>query len=220
MTDKPINSGVMLQYDINDVSVHSITQQYQGFFSIVEYNLQHKLYSGQSSNLISREVFERGDAVVVMPYDKVNDKVLLLEQFRVGAIKGTTTPWLLEFIAGMFDKDESPVEVAIREAQEEANLILNQDSLVPIMQYLSSPGGMSEKIHLYLAHFDSTKVNCNKVYGLDSEDEDIKLHLVSREKAIDLLSQGKITNAATIIGLQWLALNYLSLTANKESERL
>ncbi len=203
----------MFKLDNGDVSLHGVATKYQGFFKMNEYSLQHKLFSGQQSQVFTREIFERGDAVVVMPYDVKLDKVLLIEQFRPGAIKGEDSPWLLEFIAGMFDDNESPIDVAIREAQEETDIKLSSDDLVPIMQYLSSPGGMSEKIYLYLAHFDSENVNSGDVYGLPEENEDILLHLVSRNCALDLLAQGKITNAATIIGLQWLAMNYQSLAS-------
>jgi ADP-ribose pyrophosphatase len=206
--NKPLS---MLKFNNEQVSVHSIKTKYQGFFKMNEYSLQHKLFSGEQSQLFTREIFERGDAVVVMPYDTKLDKVLLIEQFRPGALRGDDSPWLLEFIAGMFDANESPIEVAIREAKEEADLTLCSNDLVPIMQYLSSPGGMSERIHLYLAYFNSDKVETGAVYGLPEENEDILLHLVSRTHALDLLAQGKITNAATIIGLQWLAMNYQSL---------
>ncbi len=206
--NKPL---AMQQFDNSNVSLHSIETRYQGFFKMNEYSLQHALFSGGQSQTFTREIFERGDAVVVMPYDVKQDKLLLIEQFRPGAIRGDDSPWLLEFIAGMFDDNESPIEVAIREAKEEANINLTANDLQPIMQYLSSPGGMSERIHLYLACFDSAQVNNGAVYGLPEENEDILLHLVSRTRALDLLTQGKITNAATIIGLQWLAMNYQSL---------
>ncbi|KGJ89029.1 NUDIX domain-containing protein [Colwellia psychrerythraea] len=209
-TNKPL---ALLQFGNEQMTLHSVDTKYQGFFKMNEYTLQHKLFSGQKSQIFTREVFERGDAVVVMPYDVQRDKILLIEQFRPGAIRGADSPWLLEFIAGMFDDNESPVEVAIREAKEEANISLSADNLQPIMQYLSSPGGMSERIHLYLAHFDSENVTSGAVYGLPEENEDILLHLVSRNCAFDLLAKGKITNAATIIGLQWLAMNYQSLSS-------
>ncbi|MEI6893597.1 MAG: NUDIX domain-containing protein [Colwellia sp.] len=212
--NKPLS---MHSYNNADVTVHSVVTKYQGFFKMNEYSLQHQLFSGDTSTTFTREVFERGDAVVVIPYDVKQDKVLLIEQFRVGAIKGKDSPWLLEFIAGMFDDNESPTDVAIREAKEETNITLCRHDLVPIMQYLSSPGATSERIHLYLAHFDSTTVDTGAVFGLPAENEDIKLHLVSRMQALDLLTQGKITNAATIIGLQWLAINY-ALLAEKESD--
>jgi len=207
--NKPLS---LLKFNNEQVTVHSVVTRYQGFFKMNEYSLQHQLFSGDYSDVFTREIFERGDAVVVMPYDEKLDKVLLIEQFRPGALRGDDSPWLLEFIAGMFDENESPIEVAIREAKEEADLILCDNDLRPIMQYLSSPGGMSERIHLYLAHLDSTKINDGAIHGLPEENEDILLHLVSRHQAMELLEQGKITNAATIIGLQWLAMNYQSLS--------
>ncbi|WP_246129047.1 NUDIX domain-containing protein [Colwellia demingiae] len=214
--NKPL---AMLKFDNEQVSVHSVVTKYQGFFKMDEYSLQHKLFSGEQSQIFTREIFERGDAVVVMPYDAKLDKVLLIEQFRPGALRGDDSPWLLEFIAGMFDENETPIEVAIREAKEETDLTLCHNDLVPIMQYLSSPGGMSERIHLYLAHFDSDQITDGAIHGLPEENEDILLHLVSRTDALALLTEGKITNAATIIGLQWLALNHQSLSIQETSTK-
>lgn len=211
--------AAMLKFDKEQVSVHSVVTKYQGFFKMNEYSLQHALFSGKQSQVFTREIFERGDAVVVMPYDARRDELLLIEQFRPGAIRGEDSPWLLEFIAGMFDENETPIEVAIREAKEETDLTLNPADLVPIMEYLSSPGGMSERIHLYLAHFDCEQISDGAIHGLPEENEDILLHLVSRTHAMELLSQGKITNAATIIGLQWLALNYQALSIQGSSAK-
>ncbi len=205
---------IMQRFSNSDVSVIDKERVYDGFFQMEKYVLKHKLFSEKQSQEFTREIFERGDAVVVMAYDIKQDSLILIEQFRPGALRGDDSPWLLEFIAGMFDNNESPEEVAIREAKEEANITLTIDDLTPIMEYLSSPGGMSERIHLYLANFDSTQVYNGALYGLAEEQEDILLHLVSRTQALELLAQGKITNAATIIGLQWLAINYQSLRSN------
>ncbi len=201
----------MLQYGHKDVDITAIKTKYQGFFKVDEYLLSHKLFSTKQSEDFTREVFERGDAVVVMLYDPEHDKLLLLEQFRAGALRSDDSPWLLEFIAGMFDKGESPIEVAIRESKEEANINLEPSDIKPVMKYLSSPGGMSECIHLFWSKFDSSAVISGSIHGLDDENEDILLHLTSRVEALSLLAQGKISNAATIIGLQWLAMNYQSL---------
>jgi len=216
MTKSDIKHKPILQFNVKDVVVSQLKTKYQGFFKLNEYHLSHKLFSGEQSANIQREVFERGDAVVVLPFDAKLDKVLLIEQFRPGALRASASsesasPWQLEFIAGMFGKNEQPLEVAIREAKEEANIIISANNLTPIMQYLSSPGGMSECIHLYLALIDSEQVDVGSVHGLEEENEDILLHLVDRQEALQLLAQGKITNAATIIGLQWLALNYQNL---------
>lgn len=201
-----INKPVILQFNHQDIELKESVRKYAGFFNLDQYVLKHKLYSGDKSEYISREVFERGDAVVLIPYDPVLDQVVLIEQFRPGAIRAGDTPWMLEFIAGMFEEDEQPVEVAIREAKEEANLDIDPKNVTKVMKYLSSPGGMSEAIYLYLATVDSNDVG--GIYGLPEEGEDILVHVVKRTQALELLSQGKIANAATIIGLQWLALNY------------
>lgn len=192
-------------FTINDVEIHQIEVKYEGFFKVNEYLLTHKLFNGRNSNQFSREIFERGDAVVLMPYDPVRDTLVFNEQFRPGAIRTQQHPWLIEFVAGMFGEGESPEEVAIREAKEEANLEIKVTDIFPIMRYLSSPGGTSEQIHLYAAKVDAT--NVGGVFGLDNENEDIRVFEMKRTDALALLDNGKITNAATIIGLQWLALH-------------
>ena len=211
INNKRAQCNAILNYTKKDVQVSSIKTCYKGFFELKEYQLSHQLYSGESSEVITREIFERGDAVVVIVYDKILDTVLFVEQFRPGALRSGEEPWLLEFIAGMFDENESPIDVAIREASEEAGLAISAKQLTPVMKYLSSPGGMSECIHLYIAQIDSSIINLNQTYGLAQEHEDILLHLIPRVKALELLTAGKITNAATIIGLQWLAMNYQKL---------
>ncbi|WP_114327508.1 NUDIX domain-containing protein [Candidatus Colwellia aromaticivorans] len=211
MQDNKKKQASILQYDKTDVTISAIETKYHGFFKMNEYHLNHKLFSGDQSEPFTREVFERGDAVVVMLYDPKKDTLLLLEQFRPGILRANETPWMLEFVAGMFDDNESPIDVAIREAKEEANIELKPASVQLIMKYFSSPGGTSECIHLYWAPFDSSKVSSGSIHGLAHENEDIMLHVVSRNDAFTLLTDGKISNAATVIGLQWLAINYQNL---------
>jgi ADP-ribose pyrophosphatase len=205
----------LLSFTHEDVKIHLKKTCYQGFFKMDEYHLSHQLFNGGESKILSREVFERGHAVVVIPYDAKNDRVVLLEQFRSGAIGYGDTPWLLEFVAGMFGQNESPIEVAIREAKEEADLTLNETQIDKVMEYFSSPGGTSEVMHLYVANVNSE--NVGGVHGLVCEGEDILLHVMQREKAFSLLNAGKITNSATIIGLQWLQNNYHQLQKNWSS---
>ncbi|GHE84297.1 NUDIX domain-containing protein [Thalassotalea profundi] len=203
------NSQIMLRYSAGDIELKSKQTVYHGFFKLEQYQVRHRLFNGGMSELVSREIFERGDAVVLMPYDPNTDSIVMIEQFRPGAIRNNDTPWLLEFVAGMFSANESPIDVAIREAKEEANLDLTENDISPIMNYLSSPGGMSEQIHLLIGIVDSKGVG--GVYGLAQEHEDILVHVIKREEAMRLLLIGKITNASTIIGLQWLQLNYKNL---------
>ena len=119
------------------------------------------------------------------------------------ALIANKNPWLLECVAGMVDKNETPETVAIRESKEEAGVDVADP--VFMMSYLSSPGGISERIYLYVARVDSTKAG--GIHGLDCEGEDIKVHVLPRAHVETLLQEGIIDNAATVIAVQWLMLN-------------
>ena len=193
-----------IQFTHDDVRLKPIENLYSGFFKINLYQFQHALFAGGESEVIRREILERGDAVAVLPYDPVTEQVLLIEQIRIGAIKSKHTPWLLECIAGMTDGSEDYESVVKKEAFEEAGLNLTE--LEFMLSYLSSPGGTTERLFLYLAHADLSQINTG-IYGLDTEGEDIKTHIMHVDEALQRLNSGEIDNAATVISLQWLALN-------------
>ena len=176
---------------------------YQGFYKLDRVHLRHELFAGGMSREISREVFVRHDAVCVLPYDPQRDEVVLIEQFRVGALGKTETPWLIELVAGLIDKAEVPEEVAHREGEEEAGLTFS--SLWPITRYFPSPGGSTEFVHLYLGRCSSEGVG--GLHGLEEEAEDIRVTVWAYEDALQAVRDGRISNAASIIALQWLALN-------------
>ena len=176
---------------------------FKGFYKLDRLVLRHELFAGGMSREINRELFVRHDAVCVLPYDPQRDEVVLIEQFRVGAIGKTTNPWLVELVAGLIDKDEQPEEVAHREAQEEAGLIFA--ALWPMTQYFPSPGGSNEFVHLFLGRCDST--GAGGLHGLLEEAEDIRVKVWAYEDALQAVRDGRICNAASIIALQWLALN-------------
>ncbi len=177
---------------------------FQGFFAIDRYTVKHEMFNGGMSGEVVREVFERGDAAAVLPYDPKLDAVVLVEQFRIGATSSENGPWQLETIAGVVDKeDESVAELVKREAIEEANCQL--DEVIPMMEYFCSPGGATEKISLFTAIVDASELG--GVYGLAEESEDIKVHVVKLTDAMKMIETGEIQTAMTIIALQWLALN-------------
>ena len=176
---------------------------YKGFYKLDRVRLRHELFAGGMSREISRELFVRHDAVCVLPYDPQRDEVVLIEQFRVGAMGKSANPWLVELVAGLIDKDEQPEEVAHREAQEEAGLVFA--ALWPMTQYFPSPGGSNEFVHLYLGRCDST--GAGGLHGLLEEAEDIRVKVWAYEDALQAVRDGRICNAASIIALQWLALN-------------
>ena len=192
------------QFNHDDIELKPIERVYDGFFKINTYRFHHALFAGGKSGEVKREILERGHAVAVLPYDPETDQVLLIEQIRIGALASKQSPWLLECIAGMADGSTDYEDVAKREAFEEAGIELNE--LEFMMSYLSSPGGTTERLYLYLARTDLAGYQ-GGIFGLDNEDEDIKTHVMSYDEALLRLEQGEIDNAATVISLQWLALN-------------
>jgi ADP-ribose diphosphatase len=176
---------------------------YQGFFRIDRYRLRHRLFAGGWSAELTREVFERGCAVGVLLYDPERDAVVLVEQFRLPAHLAGFSAWQLEIVAGLVDRDgESELEVARREAREEANLLLDGE-IVPMHRFLTSPGGTTETVSLFCARVDATKAG--GIHGLADEHEDIKVVVKSFREAMRLLRAGKIENVFTLAALYWLA---------------
>lgn len=197
----------MQKFSKKDVKIIERQPLREGFLSIYKLVLQHKLFEGDWSPVFEREVMDRGHAVVVLPYDAKRDALVVLEQFRVGALLGasdeTQSPWLLEFVAGMYDGDELAEQVAHRELFEEAGL--TTERLHFALSYLSTPGGCTEEISIYIAEVDSSRALRHA--GLASEHEDIRVHVLPFGDVVQLLEQGKINNAASVIGLQWLQLH-------------
>ena len=179
------------------------SERYSGFFRITRYRLRHRLFAGGWSGVIEREVFERGHAVGVLPYDPVADSLVLIEQFRIGALVAGMSPWLIEVVAGIVEEGETPEEVARRETQEEAGLEIQ--ALMPMCRYLVSPGGSSESVRLYCGRVDSR--GAGGIHGLAEEHEDIRVDRVAYGEAMRLLEEGRVTNSVSLIALQWLALH-------------
>ncbi len=177
--------------------------RYKGFYKLTEIKLQHDLFAGGQSPVLTRELIDRGHAVVVLPYDPVRDELVLIEQFRIGAGEDETGPWLMEAIAGYKEPGESAEDVVHREAYEEAGCKLSELELMH--QCYSSPGGSNEQLHLFFARTDSSDIN--GIHGLDEEGEDIKVHVVSSQQAFDWLDSGRIDSAMPIIALQWFRIN-------------
>ncbi|WP_432740294.1 NUDIX domain-containing protein [Methylobacter sp. G7] len=176
---------------------------YQGFFRVEKYRLKHTLFGGGWSAEITRELFVRGSCVAVLLYDSETDKVILIEQFRAGAILNPDKTWLVEIVAGAIEEGEIAEEVAYRESWEEAGCKIQQ--LMVINEFYTTPGGSSEWITLFCGKVDSTQVG--GIHGLDHEDEDILVRAVDFDEVYHMLENGEIDSAIPIIAIQWLALN-------------
>ncbi|OAE40256.1 ADP-ribose pyrophosphatase [Enterobacter cloacae] len=202
---KPEN--VPVTFAKNDVEIIARETLYSGFFSMELYRFRHRLFNGEMSGEIKREIFERGHAAVLLPFDPVRDEVVLVEQVRIAAYDTSETPWLLEMVAGMIEEGESVEDVARREALEEAGLVVGRTK--PVLSYLASPGGTTERSSIMVGEVDAT--TAEGIHGLADENEDIRVHVVSREQAYQWVEEGIIDNAASVIALQWLQLHYQSL---------
>lgn len=128
----------------DDVEMLSRETLYNGFFKMELYHFRHRLFNGGMSQTVTREIFERGHAVVLLPYDARRDQVILLEQIRIAAYDSGPTPWLLELVAGMIEPGETLEQVARREAMEETGLTVGRCKRM--LSYLASPGGTSERL--------------------------------------------------------------------------
>ena len=195
-----------------DVDVREKVTLYDGFFKMEKYTLRHQQFAGDWGPEVTREIFERGHAVAVLPYDPNTDEVILIEQFRPGAYAAMrnspwfdqdASPWQIEAVAGMIDEGETPEEVAIREMREETGA--ETQDLFPMFHYLVSPGGCTESVFGFLGRTEAKSIE--GLHGLDQEGEDIRPFAMPLSEAYEGIAEGKIINGLTIIALQWLMLN-------------
>ncbi len=196
-----------LTFGAQDVRVLNDQTVWSGHYSMRRITLQHRRFVGGWSDPVVREVFERGDAVAVLPYDPVTDSLVMIEQFRPGAMRGTDSPWMLELIAGVVEVGERDEEVVHREAMEEAACELSD--LVPIATVFPSAGACTEQVRLFCGRVN--KASIGGLHGLQDEGEDILVHAVARTDALQMLADNRIPNGHTLIALQWLHIHGAAL---------
>ncbi|MDX8389590.1 MAG: NUDIX domain-containing protein [Mariprofundaceae bacterium] len=180
---------------------HTITDSkplYRGFFKLDAYTVEHECFDKPPITIV-REHLERGDAIAVLLYDASKDQVLLIEQFRIGPAARGDSPWLIEVVAGMIDDGESPEDAAERESIEEAGF--RPKKLIPLGCYYSTPGGSSERIHLFLGEIDANDA-IGAGGGVASEHEDIRTFWLDRKQAVSWVESGRINSAAPMLAIQ------------------
>ena len=188
---------------LDDVDLKSRETIGQGWGKLERFTFRHRTYAGGWSETVQRDVYTIGEVTCVLPYDPSLDAIVLVEQFRIcGLVHGEAT-WLFEAIAGIIDPGETPEEVAIREAQEEAGCEIADP--IPIGAFWSSPGGYGERSHIFTARADLS--NVGGIHGLDHEHEDIRAVVVPLADALAAINDGRIRDAKTTLMIQWVALN-------------
>ena len=110
---------------------------------------------------------------------------------------------MLEIVAGMQDRGREALTVAHAELLEEAGYKV--EDLEPITTFYPSPGGSSQRLHLYLGRITSgDRIAAGG--GATGEHEDIRAIKIPLQEALTMIERGQICDAKTIIALQHLAL--------------
>ena len=198
----PVAASLRRQAAPDDVMVAGFAQPYARFFAVEEYDLAFRRFDGSHSAVVNRAVFISCDAVTILPYDPVRDRVLVIEQFRAGPFaRGDRNPWSLEAVAGRIDPGETAEQAGRREALEEAGLKLG--ALLPVANYYPSPGGKSEYLYCYVRLADLPDTAA-RIGGVEDEAEDIRAHVIPFERLMDLVASGEAENAPLILSAMWL----------------
>ena len=179
---------------------------FDDFFKIDELLVTHRQIDGTTSSVQRRLVFERGDSVAVLLFNRDRRTVVLVEQFKAPTLiarrrddPATTDGWLVEPLAGMIDTGEAPEAAAIRETLEETGYRIRESELIG--RFFVSPGGTSERVFLYFAEVgDADRVGMGG--GID--DEDIKVLEIGLEELFEQIARGLIEDAKLAIGAYWL----------------
>lgn len=173
---------------------------FNDFFKLEDALVSFEKFNGEMSEPARRLSLERGDSVAVLVFNQTTQKLILINQFRYPTYKNGDG-WIIETIAGMIDKEESAEAAAKREVEEEVGLNIN--SMEFISTFYLSPGGSSERIHLYFSEVSGEDANYKGFGGMIVEGEDIKVEEMSLNEALHGIKSGKIVDAKTILGIYW-----------------
>jgi ADP-ribose pyrophosphatase len=181
--------------------IHGRTPLHEGFLRVYRYEFDVERHAGGIRRL-SWEVVERGNAVAVLGHDPNRDEVVLANEFRPGALVSGDYPYRDNLVAGGIEDDETALEAAVREMQEEAGLVLSNPVLIHPGAYVSS-GGTSEKISLVYGTVDTR--DAGGVHGNPAEHEDILAVVLPAKVFIERVRSGEISDLKTLVAGYWFA---------------
>jgi ADP-ribose pyrophosphatase len=192
---------------VRRVDVSGPTNRFDDFFKIDEYQVALEDRGSKKMGAPEKRlVFERGDSVAVLLLNLDSRDVVLVKQFKMPVLVGrrrddqsTTDGWIVETVAGMIDGDETPEQAVIRETMEETGYRISRPTR--IAEFLSSPGGSSERVFLYFAEVR----NADKTgQGGGIDDEQIQVVSMPPEQLFDQLRHGTIDDPKLIVAAYWL----------------
>jgi ADP-ribose pyrophosphatase len=189
-----------------DVVIESEQRVWSGRFPLDVVKFRQRRFDGAMSGTRTWEIWRRGHAAALLPYDPVTDAVVLIEQFRFPAMAAGLDATLVELPAGLCEDDEDPAETIRREMREEMNL--EADRVERVGGFLLTPGGSDEFCHLYVGRVVAPPADGEGIAGLGgeiSENEDIRVRVWNAEDLIQAAFAGCFTNSITVIALFWLA---------------
>ena len=192
-----------------NIQVENIQREYLGFFALNQISLKYLQFDGDVSELKNRVILMGSEASLILPYDPILDKVLLVEQFRIGPFcRGDRTPWVFEPVAGIIEVGETPEEAAKREVFEEAGIEVDQ--LVKIGSGYPNPGEATSYFYNYIAIVDLSEYSPG-IYGAKNEGEDIRTHVADFNTVLNWSVSNKLRVLPLNTMVLWLALNKLKL---------
>ena len=177
------------------------TPLHEGFLRVYRYDIEVEKYGG-GIRQVSWEMMERGNAVAVLGHDPRRDEVVLANEFRPGALIAGDYPYRDNLVAGAIENNETALEAAVREMQEEAGLIMSNPVLIHPGAYVSS-GGTSEKISIVYGTVDTSRAG--GVHGNAAEHEDIRTVVLPAKVFIDRVRSGDINDLKTLVAGFWFA---------------
>jgi ADP-ribose pyrophosphatase len=187
---------------------------HEGFLRVYRYVFEVEKHVG-GTDLITREVMERGDSVAILGYDAKRDDVVLCNEFRPGVKVAGEYPYRDNLVAGVIGDAETAIQAAVREMQEEAGLELRQPIVIHQGAFVSS-GGTSERIVLVFGLVDTS--NAGGVHGNSEEQEDILTVVLPAEVFIARVRTGEINDLKTLVAGYWFAERRTHETAKSNAE--
>jgi len=206
------SSALEIGPDLNtNIQIEDLKREYLGFFALNQVDLKYPFFDNSTSGLKSRTILMGSEASLILPYDPILDKVLLVEQFRIGPFcRGDKAPWVYEPVAGMIEFGEKPEDAAKREVFEEAGIQVT--NLVKINSGYPNPGEATTYFYNYIGIVDLSDYSPG-IYGVRDEGEDIRTHVIDFKEVLSWSISNKLRVLPLTTMVLWLALNKLKLSS-------